>query len=203
MSAHHDHPYRASERTRLLQQARQALSHAIRHGSAPPVDHQNLPPALLEERATFVTLQASGRLRGCIGRLEAERPLIDDVNENAVAAGLADPRFPPVSMDELHDITISISILTPPEPLTVKDEANLLAVLRPGVDGLILEEGMRRATFLPSVWEELPSPAEFVTHLKRKAGWAPDYWSDRIKVSRYQAVHLSEDSSPPDAVHGL
>jgi uncharacterized protein len=142
----------------------------------------------MEPRAVFITLEKNGRLRGCIGHLEATQPLVEDIAENAVAAALHDTRFPPVNADELPDIHLSISILTPPEPMTVADEEDLLQQLRPGIDGLILEEGRRRATFLPSVWEELPDPRNFVRHLKMKAGWSADYWSSGICASRYQSI---------------
>ncbi len=185
------HPF-VRWRTPLLRQARTALVHGVRHGRPPGIMLEEWPFELREVRATFVTLEKGGKLRGCIGHLEATQPLVVDITENAVAAAIHDPRFPPVSEDEMEEITMSLSILTPPEPLEVTDEAGLRACLRPGVDGLILREGRRQATFLPSVWEELPSVEDFLRHLKYKGGWAPDYWSARMAACRYQADYLSE-----------
>jgi len=145
------------------------------------------PAALNQPRATFVTLHVGDDLRGCIGSLEAYRPLAVDVAENACDAALHDPRFAPVATAELGRLHIHISILSPPEPLHVGSERELLAQLRPGVDGLTLTERHCRGTFLPAVWDTLPEPREFVRALKQKAGLAPDYWSDSISVERYTA----------------
>ena len=186
-----EQPYQP-HRDWLLRHARAAMEHGVRTGAPPRVDLAGLDPVLVEPRATFATLHRQGRLRGCIGRLEASRPLAVDLAENAVAAALDDPRFPPVTPGELHDLHLELSILTPPEDFPVADEAELHRRLQPGVDGLILGQGSRRATFLPSVWEELPDPAQFVAELKRKAGWPPDYWSDRLRVQRYRTVSFSE-----------
>lgn len=177
----------------LLAWAREALIYGVNHGHAPPVEPGRFPPEALEQRAVFVTLTKEGRLRGCIGHLEATQPLVNDIAENAVAAALHDPRFPPVTGDELPDLKISLSILSPPEPLIASSEEDLLRKLRPGIDGIILEKGARRATFLPAVWEDLPDPGSFIRHLKAKAGWPADYWSTQIKISRYEAHHLAED----------
>ncbi len=147
-------------------------------------------PELMEERATFVTLEIDGRLRGCIGMLEACRPLAEDVAENAFAAAFRDPRFPPVSPAELDDLEISISVLSPPEEMVFSSEEALLEQIRPGVDGLILQDGFRKGTFLPSVWEQLPEKASFFEHLKLKAGLAPGHWSDTLRVFRYTAEYI-------------
>lgn len=138
--------------------------------------------------AAFVTLKKAGQLRGCIGSLSAHRPLAEDVSENAYAAAFRDPRFPPLRSEELDGLEISISVLTPPQRLSFASEQELLAQLRPGVDGLILTEGGRRGTFLPSVWESYPEPAVFLRHLKMKAGLPPDYWSDTVSVERYETL---------------
>lgn len=176
----------------LLRWARTCLEHGVRHGVAPPIDMSAFPTELHAPRAVFITLEKNGRLRGCIGHLEATQPLINDIAENTVAAAKDDPRFSPVKAGELPHIVLSISILTPPEPMHIRSEQDLLNQLRPGVDGLILGEGRRRATFLPSVWDELPEPRDFVMHLKLKAGWSPDYWSEKITAQRYQSIYLSE-----------
>jgi len=143
--------------------------------------------------ATFVTLTESGRLRGCIGSLEARRPLAEDLAHNARAAAFQDPRFPPLVEEELDRIRVEVSILSRPEPLPYADEADALAQLHPGLDGVILEWGSHRATFLPQVWEQLPKPAEFMAHLKQKAGLAADFWSDQIRLSRYRVEKFKEE----------
>jgi AmmeMemoRadiSam system protein A len=117
--------------------------------------------------------------------LEACRPLAEDVAENARAAAFEDPRFPPLTLPELAKLEIHISILSPSEEMVFSSESDLLRQIRPGVDGLILQEGFRRGTFLPSVWAELPEKELFLTHLKLKAGLPADYWSDTLRVFRY------------------
>jgi len=176
----------------LLQHARTSMIHGVKHGHPPLIELDPVPALLKEKRATFITLEKRGSLRGCIGRLDAVEPLVIDIAQNAVAAAIDDHRFPPVSEGEIPGIRISISILTPPEPMSVDSEAELIANLQPGVDGLILQDGRRRATFLPSVWEELPITADFIRHLKVKAGLPPDYWSVSMKAFRYQTIYLKE-----------
>ena len=149
-----------------------------------------IPDELKEERATFVTLTLDGNLRGCIGMLEACRPLAEDVAKNAVSAAFCDPRFPPLSREEFDDLKISISVLSPPEEMAFSDEADLLEQIRPGVDGLVLQEGFRKGTFLPSVWEELPDKEIFFEHLKLKTRLPAGYWSDTLRVSRYSAEYI-------------
>jgi AmmeMemoRadiSam system protein A len=138
--------------------------------------------------AAFVTLKKDGELRGCIGSLSANRPLHEDIAENAIAAAFRDHRFSAVTESELDDIEISVSVLTPPESMTFSSEQDLIAQLRPGVDGLIISEGAMRGTFLPSVWENYPQADSFLAHLKMKAGLPADYWSGTIKVERYETV---------------
>ena len=142
--------------------------------------------------ATFVTIKERGALRGCIGSLEARRPLIDDLRANARAAAFEDPRFPPVGLDELPELRFEVSLLSPPEPLPVATEEELLARLRPGIDGLVLSRGRYRGTFLPQVWEDLPDPRDFVRHLKAKAGLPPVGWPEGMAVSRYTVKKWSE-----------
>jgi len=181
----------AAERRSLLQLAAASIAHGLAHGRPLPVNPAEYPPRLRAPGAAFVTLHLQGRLRGCIGSLEAYRPLVEDVAENAFAAAFRDPRFPPLSQAEFPLLDIEVSVLSPPEALPVRSEAELLERIRPGVDGLILEEGARRGTFLPAVWESLPDPRSFVTQLKLKAGLPPDYWSDTLRVYRYhtEAFH--------------
>jgi AmmeMemoRadiSam system protein A len=149
-------------------------------------------PALAAPGATFVTLFRHGMLRGCIGTLEARRPLGDDVRANAVAAAFADPRFPRLGCDEFLDTTVEVSLLSAPEAMTADDEQALRDQLRAGVDGVVLEYAGRRATFLPQVWDSLHEPAEFLAELKRKAGLPIDFWSASVKISRYGVIKWRE-----------
>ncbi|MDX5332463.1 MAG: AmmeMemoRadiSam system protein A [Gammaproteobacteria bacterium] len=173
------------ERRQLLVIARQSIEQGLHGGEPLRLAQDDLPPRLRETGGTFVTLRRHGELRGCIGTLEPHQPLAQDVAEHAFAAAFRDPRFPPLRADELDDLTIDIAILGPAEELVFQDEADLVRQLRPGADGLILQEGARRGTFLPSVWEQLPDPAEFLRQLKRKAGLPADHWSDTLRVWRY------------------
>lgn len=176
----------ADEQASLLQIARESIAFGLVRKQPPHVDLSRFSGVMLEDRASFVTLKYAGQLRGCIGALEARRPLVQDVAANAFGAAFSDRRFNPVSEVELPMLEYHISILTPRQTLAVDSESDLLSKLRPGIDGLILEEGSSRATFLPAVWETLPDPSEFVLHLKRKAGWNDDYWSSSITVWIYQ-----------------
>jgi hypothetical protein len=142
-------------------------------------------PELSHPAATFVTLTQNGRLRGCVGSLEAYRPLAGDVAENALSAAFRDTRFPALESDELTRTRVEVSLLEKPEAIDFDDEADALARLRPGIDGLILTHGSRRATFLPQVWESLPDPRRFMAELKLKAGLAADYWDEDIRLARY------------------
>jgi len=170
----------------LLDLAWESIRHGLAHGTAARVDPLDYPPALQRPGAGFVTLHRGGALRGCIGHLEAIQPLVADIADNAFAAAFRDPRFPPLSEDELEDLELEISVLTPARPMQFTDEADLLRQLEPGRDGLILEDRGRRGTFLPSVWESLPEPALFLAHLKQKAGLPAGHWSDTLRVSRYR-----------------
>lgn len=171
---------------RLLQLAKSSIECGVQTGKPLKINLADYPAELLESRATFVTLHKNGQLRGCIGVLEAVRPLAEDIAENAFSAAFKDHRFSPLTADELNDLEIHLSLLTPAEPLNFSSEQDLLSQLKPGIDGLILKEGFRRGTFLPSVWETLPKPEQFLRHLKQKAGLAPDYWSGSIEIYRYR-----------------
>ena len=181
--------YSTEQQQLLLDIARGSIAHGLAKKS-PAKPPRGLPAELKERRATFVTLQIGGRLRGCIGMLEACRPLAEDVAENAFAAAFRDPRFPPLSEIEFNDLEISISVLSPPEEMTFSSEEDLLAQIRPGIDGLILEEGVRKGTFLPSVWEQLPKKEAFLEHLKLKAGLSSGYWSDTLRIFRYITEYI-------------
>ncbi|CAK0738604.1 AmmeMemoRadiSam system protein A [Gammaproteobacteria bacterium] len=169
----------------LLDLARTAIDFGLTHGRPLVVVVQEYPPLLREARATFVTLHIKERLRGCIGSLEPHRPLAADVAHNAYAAAFLDHRFTPITSRELGLLDIHISILSLPVPMTFRSESDLLAQIRPGVDGLVLEEQGRRGTFLPSVWESLSNPQDFLSHLKLKAGLPPNHWSQTVRVARY------------------
>ncbi|MBV2235688.1 MAG: AmmeMemoRadiSam system protein A [Sterolibacterium sp.] len=180
--------------TTLLLVARQAIGEEFGI-------HREIPAALLAlpelqlPGASFVTLRLAGALRGCIGTLEAQRALLDDVRHNARAAAFLDTRFKPLNVEELQAVHIEVSLLSPPEPLYFASEAEALALLRPRIDGVILRRGGQRATFLPQVWEDLPDPRQFMAQLKRKAGLAIDDWSDDIQLSRYEVRQWKETST--------
>ncbi len=141
--------------------------------------------------ACFVTLKREGKLRGCIGTSEAHRALILDVAENAFRAAFKDPRFPVLTADELDGLELSISVLSPKSPMTFSSEDDFLGQLRPGIDGLIIEDKSRRALFLPSVWAGLPDVKNFVEHLKAKAGLPKAHWSANFKAWRFLAEEIS------------
>lgn len=176
---------KAGDRQFLLQIARSAISRGFAARRTYSFNAEALPDELKEKRATFVTLTIDGHLRGCIGMLEACRPLAEDVAENARAAAFDDPRFPPLTRKEFEKLEIHISVLSPPEELKFSSEKDVLNQIRSGIDGLILQDGFRRGTFLPSVWRELPEKELFWGHLKIKAGLPADYWSDTVRVFRY------------------
>jgi AmmeMemoRadiSam system protein A len=169
----------------LLALAKNSIQHGLTTGKPLKVNLADFPAELTEHRATFVTLQKHGQLRGCIGMLTAVRPLVEDIAENAFLAAFQDPRFPALAASELNELDIHLSLLTPAEPVTFNSEADLISQMQPFIDGLILQEGGRRGTFLPSVWQQLPEPQQFLRHLKQKAGLPPDYWSDTVQVFRY------------------
>ena len=184
--------YSAAEQNQLLAIARSSIASGVETGRALSVDTGALPSTLLEVRCSFVTLHRRGELRGCTGSMEPLRPLAIDVAEVACQTALMDPRFFPVQPEELAEIDIEISILSPLEAFPVASEAELLARLQPGIDGLVLELGPRRATFLPKVWDSLPVPGDFVSELKRKAGLPADFWSDEVVVHRYHTETFAE-----------
>lgn len=147
---------------------------------------------LREPGATFVTLRQGAQLRGCIGTLQAHRPLVEDVKANALAAAFRDPRFKSLTRDELDTTNVEVSLLSRITSITFDDEASALSQLKPGVDGIVFEYGYHKSTFLPQVWEELPEPSEFVSTLKQKAGLPPDFWDRDVKLARYTVSKWSE-----------
>ena len=181
-----------SQRRQLLALAKRSIKHGLDRGGPVAVEASDYSGVLAEQRAVFVTLHRQGNLRGCIGHLQAVQSLVQDVAENAFAAAFRDPRFPSLTGTELPDLDIEISVLSPSEPLSFGSEEELLQIIEPGLDGLILEDGEARGTFLPTVWESLPDPRDFLRHLKQKAGLSPDHWSDSIRVRRYRTECFSE-----------
>ncbi len=182
-----------NERTTLLQLARQALEDCVLGRPSDPPDLDSLSAPLRETGASFVTLTIRGQLRGCIGTLDAYQPLVEDVRTHAVDAGIHDYRFPPVTAKELPLIDIEVSRLTRPAPLAYSDGEDLIRLLRPGVDGVILRDGHRKSTFLPQVWEKLPDPAVFLNHLCEKMGAPPNLWRRKhLDVAIYQVEEFHE-----------
>ena len=182
------------EQKTLLRLAREAMERGVKGDELSSLDQSSLPLHLREEGSSFITLTSRGQLRGCIGALEAYQSLAEDVREHAVAAALKDPRFPPVSEDELSGIQIEVSRLTRPVPLEYKDAADLLSKLHPHVDGVILRDDLyHRATFLPQVWEKIRDPAEFLNNLCYKMGVEPDLWRRKhFEVLTYQVEEFHE-----------
>ncbi|MDA8259714.1 MAG: AmmeMemoRadiSam system protein B [Betaproteobacteria bacterium] len=176
----------------LLVRARNAIAAHFKQPTQAEPDH----PILTRSGATFVTLTQGGQLRGCIGSLEAHRPLDQDVRANAVAAAFRDPRFPPLTAEELPRTRVEVSLLTAPQPMSFTDEADALRQLRPNIDGIIFVAGQRRSTFLPQVWEQLPEPRVFMAHLKQKAGLPADYWSSEVQLQRYEVQKWKEAPIP-------
>ena len=172
----------------LLRLARAAISRQL--GVAVSVRED--AAFLRDHGATFVTLTKNGDLRGCIGSLEAHRSLLEDVKKNARSAAFLDPRFSPLSLRELDQVKVEVSLLTAPVSMRFGSEEELLLQLKPHEDGLILRHGGHRATFLPQVWESLPEPASFLRHLKQKAGLPADFWAGDIEVLRYRVEKWSE-----------
>jgi len=183
----------AEEKRFLLRLAREAIECALRREALPPLDPQSLTNRLLEPGASFVTLYSAGELRGCVGGTEPRLPLAQDVREHAIAAAFYDYRFLPLQVEELPGLQVEVSVLGPVETLTYDSPDDLLHRLRPGVDGVILTDGARRATFLPQVWEKAPDPTSFLELLCRKMGAPPDEWqSGQLQVKTYQVEKFLE-----------
>lgn len=173
------------EKSKLLDLANLSIASGVEGAKMPQVPDEYFQGKLADEGATFVTITIDDQLRGCIGSLQAHRPLAVDTIHNARAAALNDPRFPPLSEAELSRIKIKISVLTPAVPMQFSSEDDLLSQLQPGVDGLILSSRGHRGTFLPAVWRQLPKPVDFLRHLKLKAGLPENFWADDVRVDRY------------------
>lgn len=181
------------ERRILITLAREALEKGVTGSELPKLALETLSSRLRSPGASFVTLSRKGELRGCIGAIEPYQPLAEDVREHAIAAALQDYRFPPVTREELPEINIEISCLTQPQRLDYDYADDLLVKLRPGIDGVVVKDGFRRATFLPQVWEKIPKPQQFLDHLCQKMGVAPGAWRMRkMEVWIYQVEEFHE-----------
>ena len=181
------------EKQILLRLAREAMESAVRGTTRPNLDSRSFTKNLRENGASFVTLTINGELRGCIGALEERQPLFEDVREHAVAAALEDPRFPPVEANEIDRIKLEVSRLTSPSPLEYSSSEDLLAKLRPHVDGVILKDDHRRATFLPQVWEKIPKAGDFLDQLCSKMGGKPNLWrTKKLQVFVYQVEEFHD-----------
>ncbi len=186
-----DSDYNLANRQSMLQVARDAIMQTLIGNKDNKINLKLFPAQLLETKGTFVTLNIDGKLRGCIGSLSPQRPLILDIIHNAQAAAFHDPRFTPLTLGEFQNVEIHISILTAALNMQVNNKEELLTQLRPGKDGIILKEMGKSATYLPSVWEKIPNPQDFVYELRRKAGLDPEGWDESTQVMRYQTIEFS------------
>lgn len=177
--------YSSEEKSVLLATALNSIRNGLEHGAPARVDIGDYSPRLSVQRASFVTLNHGKVLRGCIGTLEARTSLIESIAENAWAAAFRDPRFDALTASEVGNLNIQLSVLSPLQPVTVTSEQELLSRMVPGEAGWVMQEESNRGTFLPAVWSSLGEPAEFLRHLKIKAGLSPDYWSDTLGIWRY------------------
>ena len=187
----------AGARKTLFDLAREVVRQAALHGGKPPTVNINgqLPRSLMAQRATFVTLNIDGRLRGCRGSILAHQSLINDVANNAFQSGFGAPRFPPLSQGELEQLEFHVSILSTPRRIDCTSQAELLAALRPDVDGLIIRDGDRQSLFLPSVWAQIHDPQTFLQHLKLKAGLPADHWSPTFEAYRFTTESFGEQTA--------
>jgi AmmeMemoRadiSam system protein A len=176
--------------TILLRAARTAIAHEL---GIEELFEPAAEPWLSEIEATFVTLTIDGELRGCIGTIEAYRPLLEDLRSHARAAAFEDPRFSPLTREEYPHIRVEVSVLSPTERIGFKDEQDALSKIRPSVDGIVFKSGIRRSTFLPQVWEKLPDVRSFMAHLKQKAGLPASFWSGDVELYRYSLLKWEEE----------
>ena len=179
----------------LLRLARKSIEYYLTYRSVLPIRESDIPFENLKKKgASFVTIETKhGNLRGCIGSIIPYRPLYEDVIHNAVSAAVSDPRFPPLTLEELPNVKIKVSVLTYPQPLIYKDWKDLLDKLKPFEDGVIIKYKNHSATFLPDVWEDIPEKELFLSHLSLKAGLPPDFWkTGLLEVYTYKTIRFSE-----------
>lgn len=177
----------------LLSVARKTIEQRLFNHTVRDQGDSDISPKFAEKRGTFVTLTIDENLRGCIGHIIPQESLIEGIRVNAINAAFHDPRFRPLTRKEWERVEVEISILTEPKPLTYSDAEDLLNKLNPGVDGVILKQGFRQATFLPQVWDQLPDKREFLTHLCLKAGMDGYAWKkEKIEVFTYQVQAFEE-----------
>ncbi len=186
-------PLTTTEKRLVLALARRALEAAVRETPLPAVAPDDLPAALTRPASCFVTLTCGGELRGCIGGLAAGQPLYHEVQQRAAQAACSDYRFAPIEAADLPRLEIEVSVLSEPQPLAYTSPADLVRQLRPGIDGVVLSQGWRRATFLPQVWAQVPEPERFLALLCEKLGARPDAWRrGRLEVHTYQVDHFCD-----------
>ncbi len=184
--------YTKEQQQILISIARSSIQHGLQTDKPEIINMKDHDPDLQAIRATFVTLKILETLRGCIGTLDARYPLAKSVAEYAYAAAFRDPRFQSLNEDEFDKITLSISILTPAEPIEFDSDADLINQLDPDIDGLIIQSGQRSATFLPAVWESLPNAEQFLSQLKAKAQIGPN--ENLTAASRYRTIEICEEN---------
>ena len=175
-----------ADKALLLELIKRSIEHGLEKGRPLELDCSGLEPHLLAEKATFVTLEKNSNLRGCIGMIEAMRPLAEDIVHNAYAAAFGDPRFKPLTREEFPELEYHVSILGPLEELGFSSEEELLDLMTPKIDGLVLRDRGRSGVFLPMVWEQLPTKTSFLSQLKLKAGLPVDHWSETLRVFRFR-----------------
>ncbi|MBT4824174.1 AmmeMemoRadiSam system protein A [Candidatus Woesearchaeota archaeon] len=179
------------EKQYLLQLARKTIEEKL-NGKEINLDEEKVPESLKVKKGCFVTLTSNGNLRGCIGHLLPVQELYKDVIENALSASFQDPRFPPLEKMEFKALHIEISVLDVPEKLNFNGETDLIEKLVKDKPGVILKKGMNQATFLPQVWDDLPKPEEFLTHLCMKAGLEPFQWKQDVEIETYGVEKFEE-----------
>lgn len=176
----------------LLDLAYQSIKEGLVTGHPLSISPRDYSLELRQQKATFVSLKKNNQLRGCVGMLNAVLPLVEDVVENAFSAAFNDPRFSPLTLSELTELKIYLSVLSPSVAIEFVSEDDLIAQIRPNIDGLILESGSHYGSFLPSIWQTIPSSSQFLKHLKQKAGLTKDYWSDQVRVYRYTTEIIAQ-----------
>lgn len=177
----------------LIALARKTIEAELLGAGTPEEEGMDIPPKFHDKRGTFVTLTMNGGLRGCIGHIIPSESIWEGVKKNALNAAFEDPRFRPLTAEELERVRVEVSILSDPRPLPYETPEDLLNKLKPGVDGVIIRKGMRQSTFLPQVWEQLPDKNEFLTHLCLKAGLDGDAWrKEPLEVFTYKVQAFEE-----------